>query len=211
MSALPQKSCPHCPRLVAFRKKQRQQHPDWFNAPVPCFGKPTAALLVLGLAPGLKGANRTGRVFTGDGAGNLLFPTMIKFGFAEGNYQAHAKDGLKLQKAMISNVVRCVPPQNAPKGEEIKNCQRYLDARLRSMPNLKVVVALGHVAHKSLLTSLGVRKSLYPFKHGEVHKMENFLLLDSYHCSRYNISTKRLTQKMFDSIFQKAQKLLSDG
>lgn len=163
---------------------------------------------MLGLAPGLKGANRTGRVFTGDGAGVVLYNAMIKFGFASGIYGADKKDGLKLNNAMISNVVRCVPPENVPTRQEIKNCQIFLTARLRTMTNLKLVLALGHVAHNSFLEASGAAKKDFPFKHGKVHHLDNFTLLDSYHCSRRNFSTKILTPRKFDAIFQKAQKLV---
>lgn len=205
IKALPKPDCALCVRLKNWRGELKVQHPDWFNAPVPCFGTPNSAeLLVLGLAPGLKGANRTGRVFTGDGAGVPLYQTLIKFGLAQGVYGAAATDGLKLVNTVISNVVRCVPPENKPTSAEIKQCAQFLTARLRTMKHLKVVIALGHLAHQSLLAASGVEKKKFVFKHGAVHNLGRFVLVDSYHCSRRNFSTKILTIRKFESVFKKA-------
>ena len=210
MRSLPNSDCALCPRLSAWRSSLRARHPEWFNQPVPCFGSSRKArLLVLGLAPGERGANRTGRVFTGDGAGMTLYPTMIKFGFAEGVYspEAYSKKNkdIKLIDAMISNVVRCVPPENKPLPSEIKNCQQFLKGRIKAMTNLKLIIALGHVAHNSLLEALEKNKKQFLFKHGKIHQLDEYILLDSYHCSRRNFSTKILTQRKFDAIFSKAR------
>lgn len=194
-------------RLKNWRDELKVEHPDWFNAPVPCFGTASKAeILILGLAPGLKGANRTGRVFTGDGAGVPLYQTLIKFGLATGSYGENKADGLKLVNTVISNVVRCVPPENQPNSDEIKQCSQFLTARLRSMKKLKIIIALGHVAHQSLLKAGGFDKKKFIFKHGAVHNLERFVLIDSYHCSRRNFSTKILTIKKFENVFKKALK-----
>lgn len=203
----PQLDCSLCPRLVAFREKWQAAEPDWFNAPVPTFGVASPKLLVLGLAPGIRGANATGRPFTGDYAGDLLYATLKKFGFAEGEYLARPDDGLTLIDTAISNAVRCVPPDNKPVGAEINTCRPFLLNTLRSYPDLKVVMALGRIAHDTFLRTLGLRLSQYPFGHGAKHPLplwekQNFILIDSYHCSRYNTNTGRLTTDMFETVFQ---------
>lgn len=197
----PPRDCPLCPRLVEYRMSQRALHPDWFNAPVPAFGNTDAQLLITGLAPGVAGANRTGRPFTGDYAGDLLYDTLIRFGFAEGVFRADPNDGLKLKGAMIVNAVRCVPPQNKPLPVEIKTCNNFLRARIDTLPKLKAIVALGRIAHDGVLTALAQRKSAFPFGHGAEHKLPNVTLFDSYHCSRYNTNTGVLTPEMFRKVF----------
>ncbi len=199
------RDCPICPRLVAFRDEARGLHPEWWNAPVPGFGDPDAWLAICGLAPGMQGANRTGRPFTGDWAGILLFETLAKFGFSEGSYDARADDGLSLRGAFISNAVRCVPPQNKPEPTEIHACRPFLVERLESLPNLKVVIALGQIAHQSVVKALGGKLPKHPFGHGNVHRLHRGpVLIDSYHCSRYNTNTGRLTAEMFESVFAAA-------
>lgn len=202
ISAEPGRDCPLCPRLVAYRHDQRQLHPDWFNAPVPAFGAADARLLIVGLAPGVAGANRTGRPFTGDFAGELLYGTLIHFGFAKGVFRADPKDGLQLVETMIANAVRCVPPQNKPLPAEIKTCNGFLRARIEGLARLEAVVALGRIAHDGVLAALGARKSAYPFSHGGQHQLGALRLFDSYHCSRYNTNTGVLTPEMFASVFQ---------
>ena len=198
----PGRDCPICPRLVAFRGANRTAHPGWFNAPVPAFGPLDARLLVVGLAPGLKGANRTGRPFTGDYAGDLLYPTLIKFGFARGTYGQRVDDGLEMIGCRISNAVRCVPPGNKPTPAEINACRGFLAAELAAMPDLAAVLALGTVAHGSVLAALRERRAAFPFAHGARHHLSGGLLLaDSYHCSRYNTNTGRLTTEMFEAVF----------
>lgn len=200
--AEPPPDCRRCARLVAFREVNREAEPSWFNAPVPSFGPETARLLIVGLAPGLRGANRTGRPFTGDYAGVLLYETLLEFGFAEGRYGAVPDDGLLLRDCMISNAVRCVPPENKPTPAEIATCNHFLSRRIEALPRLEAVVALGRIAHESTLASLGARRSAYPFAHGARHAVSNGLVLfDSFHCSRYNTSTRRLTPEMFRQVF----------
>jgi uracil-DNA glycosylase family 4 len=198
----PGRDCPICPRLVAFRAANRTAQPGWSNAPVPAFGPLDARLLVVGLAPGLKGANRTGRPFTGDYAGDLLYPTLIKFGFARGVYGQRIDDGMELIGCRISNAVRCVPPENKPTPAEINACRSFLAAELAAMPDLAAVLALGTVAHGSVLAALRQRRAAFPFAHGARHRLGTGLLLaDSYHCSRYNTNTGRLTTEMFEAVF----------
>jgi uracil-DNA glycosylase family 4 len=197
----PERDCPLCPRLVAFREAARARQPDWFNAPVPSFGSPDARLLVVGLAPGLQGANRTGRPFTGDYAGDLLYATLLEYGFARGTYQARPDDGFTLVDARISNAVRCVPPENKPVGAEIATCRRFLQTAIAEMPNLRAVVALGRIAHDTLVTTLGHKRAAAPFGHGASHALGPLRLFDSYHCSRYNTNTGVLTPDMFRSVF----------
>ena len=197
----PDRDCPRCPRLVDFRNTWRAREPEWFNAPVPTFGDLDAEFLVVGLAPGLRGANRTGRPFTGDYAGDLLYATMIDFGFARGSYEARPDDGLTLTGAAITNAVRCVPPENKPVGAEIKECRPFLIATLEAMPKLKAVLLLGRIAHDTMLTTLGERRAAHPFGHGARHDIGRLTLFDSYHCSRYNTNTGRLTEEMFRSVF----------
>jgi uracil-DNA glycosylase len=201
----PDRNCPLCPRLKAFREAARQREPGWFNSPVPSFGDPAARLLIVGLAPGLQGANRTGRPFTGDFAGDLLYATLLEFGFAKGIYQARPDDGLTLVDCRISNAVRCVPPLNKPLPAEINTCRPYLAASIATMPALRAIVALGRVAHESTLKALGLRGSTARFAHGAIHKAGALNLYDSYHCSRYNTNTRVLTPEMFRGVFAKVR------
>lgn len=204
----PGRDCPLCPRLVDYRHEQRRLHPEWFNAPVPTFGSDDARLLIAGLAPGVAGANRTGRPFTGDFAGELLYGTLIDFGFATGVFKADPKDGLTLSDAMIANAVRCVPPQNKPLPIEIKTCNPFLRARIDALPELKAIVALGRIAHDGVLSALGAKKSAYPFSHGGEHRIGSLRLFDSYHCSRYNTNTRVLTPEMFRAVFARVREYL---
>jgi len=198
----PPKLCGLCPRLGAFRDANRIKAPSWFNGAVPSFGNTGARLLIVGLAPGLKGANRTGRPFTGDYAGELLYATLLEFGFANGRYEARIDDSLQLVDCMITNAVRCVPPENKPTPAEITTCRRYLAARIAQMPNLEAIVALGRVAHDSTLSALECRKSSFPFAHAARHALPSkVVLFDSFHCSRYNTNTRRLTPEMFQAVF----------
>lgn len=202
--------CPLCPRLKDFREDNQKTYPDFFNAPVPGFGDPGARLLIVGLAPGLKGANRTGRPFTGDYAGDLLYPTLLKFGFAEGNYRARPDDGMRLKNAFITNAVRCVPPQNKPVGEEIKTCRRFLLNQIKAMENLEIILALGGIAHKSVVAAFSKRQVEYPFGHGNSKEISpDLTLMDSYHCSRYNTNTRRLTTEMFEGLFAQIKETLT--
>ncbi len=197
----PGRDCPRCSRLEDYRLAQRAQHPDWFNAPVPSFGDTRARLLIVGLAPGVQGANRTGRPFTGDYAGELLYGTLIKFGFARGTFRADPGDGLALVSTLITNAVRCVPPQNKPTPLEIKTCNTFLASQIAALPELRAIVALGRIAHDATLTALGYRKALAPFGHGAEHAIGPLRLFDSYHCSRYNTNTGVLTPAMFEAVF----------
>jgi uracil-DNA glycosylase len=198
----PPRDCLLCPRLAAFREVQRADHPEWFNAPVPSFGDERAELLIVGLAPGLRGANRTGRPFTGDHAGTLLYDTLRKFGFAGGVYDARPDDGLVLHRARIINAVRCVPPQNKPQPAEIATCRRFLAGELAAADRVRAILALGAVAHASVIAALGLRRALFPFGHGRLHALpQGGLLADSYHCSRYNTNTGKLTVAMFEAVF----------
>ena len=201
-AAQPPRYCSLCPRLAAFREAQERAHPEWFNGPVPPFGHAQAELLIVGLAPGLRGANRTGRPFTGDYAGGLLYATLRKYGFAEGDYDARPDDGLALRRVRITNAVRCVPPQNKPEPSEIANCRRFLFAEINDMPRLRAILALGAIAHHAVLTALGFRRALFPFEHGRLHRLPRGLTLaDSYHCSRLNTNTGKLSPAMFEAIF----------
>ena len=206
----PGRNCPRCPRLAAFRKDWRAKEPTWFNAPVPSFGPLDARLLIVGLAPGLQGANRTGRPFTGDYAGVLLYDTLARYGFARGPYGAHPGDGLQLTDCRITNAVRCVPPENKPTTVEIATCRDFLKMTIAEMPKLTTVVALGHVAHNSVVTALGAKKSATPFKHGGKNMLGSLALFSSYHCSRYNTNTGVLTPEMFRDVFAKVRAFL-DG
>jgi uracil-DNA glycosylase family 4 len=199
--ATPGRDCPLCARLAEFREEQRRQEPTWFNAPVPSFGPRTARLLIVGLAPGLQGANRTGRPFTGDHAGILLYDTLGRFGFARGTYAADPDDGLELVDARITNAVRCLPPLNKPTGAEIATCRRFLIATIADMPQLRAIVALGRIAHDSVVAALGQRPKAAPFGHGAAHSIGSLRLFDSYHCSRYNTNTGVLTAQMFQAVF----------
>ncbi len=201
----PPRDCPLCPRLAAFREAQRVAHPGWHNAPVPSFGDPAAWLAIVGLAPGLQGANRTGRAFTGDYAGVLLYETLARFGLSEGAFAASPDDGLRLTGAMIVNAVRCVPPQNKPTPEEIRTCRQFLVPPLDALPNLRVVVALGAIAHQSAIKALGGKLPKARFGHLAEHRLPSGLvLIDSYHCSRYNQNTRLLTPDMFAAVFARA-------
>ena len=202
----PGRDCPLCPRLVAFRNEARASHPDWHNAPVPSFGDASARLLIVGLAPGLRGANRTGRPFTGDWAGDLLYETLIELGFAKGTYDERPDDGLSLADCRITNAVRCVPPENKPVPAEINTCRAFLVPSIDEMKNLQAIVALGRIAHDSVVRALGGKLSAMPFAHGAVHEAGRLRLYDSYHCSRYNTNTGVLTPKMFKDVFRSVKK-----
>jgi uracil-DNA glycosylase family 4 len=202
---VPDRDCPLCPRLVAFREANRAREPLWHNAPVAPLGDITARLLIVGLAPGMQGANRTGRPFTGDYAGDLLYATLLEYGFAKGNYQARPDDGLKLVDCRIANAVHCVPPQNKPLPVEINTCRQFLVANLETMPKLRAIIALGRIAHDSVLKPLKLKASQAPFGHGAVHQAGALKLYDSYHCSRYNTNTGVLTADMFRSVFAKVK------
>ena len=197
--------CPRCPRLVAFRKAWREREPAWFNAPVPSFGQLDARLLIVGLAPGLRGANRTGRPFTGDYAGDLLYATLKEFGFARGEFAARPDDTLELVDARITNAVRCVPPENKPTPLEINTCRDFLTSTIREMPRLRVVVALGRIAHESAVKALNGKRSAAPFSHGANTELGAITLFSSYHCSRYNTNTGVLTSDMFRAVFAKVR------
>ena len=198
----PDRDCPRCPRLVAFRHAQRQAHPDWHNAPVPSFGVLDARLLVVGLAPGLKGANRTSRPFTGDYAGKLLYGSLKRFGFAAGEYGERADDGFRLIDARVTNAARCVPPQNKPLPSEFAQCRDFLADEIAAMPKLKAILALGKESHDQCLSVLGLKpRNRFPFAHAAVHEIgQGRVMADSYHCSRLNTNTGRLTQAMFDAV-----------
>ncbi|MGH6874855.1 MAG: uracil-DNA glycosylase [Aestuariivirgaceae bacterium] len=199
----PDRDCPLCPRLAEFRELNRQVNPAWFNAPVPSFGDPDARLLVVGLAPGLRGANRTGRPFTGDYAGMLLYSTLLAFGFARGEYRERPDDGLSLTGALITNAVRCVPPENRPTPIEVRTCNRFLKEQIAALLRLRFILALGQVAHAAVVRALGPDKpSQYVFRHGSQYEIGDYLLFDSYHCSRYNTNTGRLTAEMFRGVFE---------
>ena len=194
-----------CPRLAAFRGANRVERPTYFNAPVPTFGASEARLLIVGLAPGLHGANKTGRPFTGDYAGDLLYATLLRHGLARGKYGESADDGLELVDCSISNAVRCVPPQNKQTPEEIKTCRRFLDAQIAHMAQLRTILALGRIAHDSVCNALGARKAEHPFGHGKSYRIGKLTLISSYHCSRYNTNTGVLTAAMFDAVVKQAK------
>jgi uracil-DNA glycosylase family 4 len=197
----PAADCPLCPRLVGYRDSNRAANPGWFNGAVPSFGSLDAGLLVVGLAPGVRGANRTGRPFTGDFAGTLLYQTLIRFGFAEGVYGADPADGVVLRDCRVTNAVRCVPPANLPTPAEVGGCNPFLAGELAAMPALRVVLALGGVSHKAVLRACGLRASFVPFSHGAVHELpDGKKLVDSYHVSRLNTNTGRLTPVMFEAV-----------
>ena len=207
--AEPPRNCPLCPRLVDYRQDNIRQNPDWWNGPAPSFGDPDARLLVVGLAPGRTGANRTGRPFTGDGAGWILYETLIKTGFAKGTYDARTDDGLQLVDCMITNAVRCAPPLNKPQPVEEVTCRPYLQARLAALPRLKVIVTLGDVSRRSVLKTLGLPGSALPTGHGVEGEAGGYRLINSYHCSRLNTNTGRLTPEMFETIFIRARALIT--
>jgi uracil-DNA glycosylase len=199
----PSSDCADCPRLAAFRAENRAEHPEWSNAPVASFGESDARLLIVGLAPGLRGANRTGRPFTGDYAGDLLYRTLIAFGFASGIYDRRPDDGLRLTDCAIVNAVRCVPPQNKPTPKEIATCRRYLTPALSALPRLRILLALGRIAHESALRAIKLSPNKFTFAHGARHALApaGLSLFDSYHCSRYNTNTGVLTEAMFRDVF----------
>ncbi len=207
-SGEPGPDCPLCPRLHAFRHDWRSREPQWFNAPVPSFGPPSARLLIVGLAPGLRGANRTGRPFTGDYAGDLLYETLKAFGFAAGAYAARPDDGLTLTDARITNAVRCVPPENKPLPAEIRTCRRFLEATISEMANLRVIVTLGRISHESTIAALNQRRSAAPFGHGAWQDVRGLRVFASYHCSRYNTNTGVLTAEMFRAVFAQVRAYL---
>jgi uracil-DNA glycosylase family 4 len=203
------RDCAICPRLAAYRETNAVAEPSWFNGAAPSFGDEAARLLIVGLAPGRTGANRTGRPFTGDYAGDLLYATLLKFGFAQGVYRADPEDGLTLKDAMITNAVRCAPPENKPTPAEIANCRPFLAARMAALPRLKVLIALGSIAHESVLRAFGMKPSQAKFAHNARAQLPGALtLVSSYHCSRYNTQTKRLTTPMFEDVFAQAKSLL---
>ena len=202
------RDCRLCPRLALYREANAQGNPDWFNGAVPSFGDEAARLLVVGLAPGRTGANRTGRPFTGDGAGVILYETLLKTGFARGRYEARPDDGLELVDCMITNAVRCAPPGNKPDGQEEANCRPFLRARIAALPRLKVIVTLGDVSRRNVLKALGLKASAAPAGHGVEFPAGPYSVLNSYHCSRLNTNTGRLTPAMFEAVFERARALL---
>ena len=208
MNPEPARNCPLCARLVEYRRENQSANPDWYNGPAPSFGEASARLLVVGLAPGRQGANRTGRPFTGDHAGMLLYRTLLKTDFACGDYQARADDGLRLVDCMITNAVRCAPPGNKPTPSEESACRPFLAARIATLPNLKVIVTLGDVARRNLLKALGAPASAAKGGHGAEAEVGPYHLINSYHCSRLNTNTGRLTPEMFEAVFLRARDLL---
>jgi uracil-DNA glycosylase family 4 len=206
--AEPTRACPICPRLVEYRTENQRAHPEWFNGPAPSFGDPNGRLLVVGLAPGRMGANRTGRPFTGDFAGVLLYETLIKRGFAKGKYDARPDDGLTLIDCMITNAVRCAPPGNKPLPIEEAACRPFLTARLEAMPKLRAIVALGDVSRRNVLKALGLKASAAPAGHGTETDAGGYRLFSSYHCSRLNTNTGRLTPRMFDDVFASVRRFV---
>ena len=212
LSPEPLKNCALCPRLAEYRQANEAAHPAYFNGPAPSFGSDSARLLIVGLAPGLHGANRTGRPFTGDFAGDLLYQTLAKFGFSKGEYDGRPDDGISLTGAMISNAVRCAPPGNKPTPLEIRTCRPFLEGRIAALPRLKAIVCLGRIAHDSTLAALGLTAKAAPFGHGAAHKLaRGITLFDSYHCSRYNTNTRRLTEAMFEQVFAAVRAHLAGG
>ena len=205
------RGCPLCPRLVAYREENRRKEPTWFNDPAPSFGDPDARLLVVGLAPGRQGANRTGRPFTGDYAGVLLYGTLLKLGFATGRYEARPDDGLKLVDCMITNAVRCAPPGNKPEPVEEATCRPFLASRIAALPRLKAIVTLGDVSRRNVLRALGLKASAAPAGHGQEFDAGPYRLFGSYHCSRLNTNTGRLTTEMFEAVFERVQAYLDQG
>jgi uracil-DNA glycosylase family 4 len=206
------RDCPLCPRLVAFREECRVEFPHWWNAPVPAFGDRQAWLAIVGLAPGKHGANRTGRPFTGDFAGELLYATLLKFGLAEGEYRAEPADGLKLKGSIILNAVKCLPPANKPEPREIATCRSYFEVALGALPNVAVVLALGQIAHVAAARAMGLPPASTKFGHGaEAVAADGRILLSSYHCSRYNQNTGRLDASMFENVFRRAVECKGEG
>ncbi len=209
----PPLDCALCDRLAAFRNDNRNKFPEFYNSPVHSFGDDQARLLIVGLAPGLRGANRTGRPFTGDYAGDLLYPTLVEFGFADGTYGADPDDGLTLRDCRITNAVRCVPPENKPTGPEINTCRPFLAAEIEAMPRITAILGLGLIAHNAVLATMGEKRSAYKFVHGARHTLASGVtLFDSYHCSRYNVNTRRLTTEMFHDVVGSIRSFLApDG
>lgn len=211
--AEPPRDCPLCPRLHNFIAMWREREPDWFNAPVPSFlpaeGPGRVRLLIVGLAPGLRGANRTGRPFTGDYAGTLLYGTMNRFGFSRGRFDARPDDGVQLVGTALTNAVRCVPPENKPVGGEINTCRDFLKGTIASLGELEAILALGQIAHQSTVRALGGRVAASPFGHGVEHDIGGIRLFSSYHCSRYNTNTGRLTEEMFVDVFRQVRGYLN--
>ena len=203
-------NCKRCPRLATFLKQVKKSHPDYYSKPVPAFGDDKAQLVIVGLAPGMHGANATGRPFTGDHAGIMLYETLYKYGFSS-QADSQQNDGLQLINTRITNAVKCLPPQNKPIGAEINTCNQWLQQELEHLPDNYLIVALGVIAHKSVIKALALKQSDYKFGHAIEHKLANGILIDSYHCSRYNTQTKRLTQKMFEAVFKRAKQLLMRG
>ncbi len=198
----PPRNCDRCPRLRDFLLELRETYPDYHNAPVPSFGDPAPRLLIIGLAPGMHGANKTGRPFTGDWAGDLLYSAIGRYGFSNGTYDATADDGLELRGAMITNAVRCLPPQNKPVGAECTNCRPFLTEQIQGLPSLRALLCLGKISHDNTVRALGLRLKKYPFGHNVTYTISPTLtLFSSYHCSRYNTNTKRLTENMFMKVF----------
>lgn len=208
VSPEPPRDCPICPRLVAYRAANAAAHPDWFNGPAPSFGDENARVLVAGLAPGRTGANRTGRPFTGDFAGVLLYETLLKLGFATGRYDPNGDDDLTLVDCLISNAVRCAPPGNKPETVEEANCRPFLSARIAALPRLKVIVTLGDVSRRNVLKALGLKASAGVPGHGSEFTAGPYTVLNSYHCSRLNTNTGRLTPAMFEAVFERAKQLI---
>lgn len=210
--AEPPRDCPLCPRLVAYREACRIEHPDWWNGPVSAFGDPDARIVLIGLAPGKHGANRTGRPFTGDYAGDLLFATLDKFGLSRGTYDARVDDGVELVDCAILTSVKCLPPQNKPTPEEIRTCRRFLEAEVALLPKARIFIALGQIGHQSAVKVLGGRLPKARFGHLAEHRMpDGRILIDSYHCSRYNTNTGRLTAEMFEAVFERALAVRDGG
>ena len=201
-------NCKLCPRLATFLKDVRKQYPDYFAKPVPAFGDENARLCIVGLAPGMHGANATGRPFTGDHAGILLYETLFKYGFASAAESVSVDDGLTLPNCRITNAVKCLPPQNKPVGAEVNTCNKWLAQELEALPDKHVLVALGGISHKAIIKALGLKQADYKFGHAVEHKLERGVLIDCYHCSRYNTQTRRLTTPMFEKVFKRAKTLL---
>ena len=205
----PDKNCSKCKRLKKFRDSNIKKYPNWFNGAVPSIINKNSEILIVGLAPGLNGANKTGRPFTGDYAGLTLFHTLKKFSLLKGQYKDDGHDNIKLENCSITNAVRCVPPKNLPNSDEIKNCENFLKSTISLHKNLKVIVALGLISHKSIVSTFNLKQKDYKFRHFNKHSLSKKIkLIDSYHCSRYNINTKRLTQAMFDEVFIETKKIL---
>lgn len=208
---LPDKNCALCPRLTAFRQQNQLKYPSYYNGAVEPFGTLSARVLIVGMAPGLNGANQTNRPFTNDYAGDVLYPALKKFGFARGNYQKYKNDGFELEDVRVTNAVRCVPPQNKPTGDEVKACSHFLTDEIAHMPNLKIILSLGILSHNAVLKVLGYKQSEFKFGHGKIHHLQrhNIILADSYHTSRYNINTGVLTYEMFDAVIDNIKTLLN--